>query len=543
VPGRLRTGIPGLRSLASAPLDGYHPDVTDLPFQYDRRDRQVAFGLFLIVFLLYGFFWGGGGWAQNVDFALTRSIVLQGDVFMDEYREVSGDVSEIGGRMVSNKSPGLSLLGLPAYAISRLLIPGEEIGIVVNLRAWFTNLFSNALLSALVPPLLFAWARREGIAVRPAAIGALLIGIATPMLPWATVFFRHGSSGALALMAWLAARSRRPASAFVAGLAGGVAALCNYLMLPVLAALALFAAWPEIRGSVRLGLKRMAGVASGAVIPLLVFAGYQILATGKVFFLPANRNENFVTEDALFGLLTAPTFDAFWGITFSPYRGLFHLSPLLLLAVVGAWQMARRKNWADLLFILAVFAVHFGVNVTFNNWEAGFGIGPRYLVSAVPLLGVLVIEGAVRTRIWLVAALAVVSFANAFAATAVDPLPSGSIARPLGGYIYPLLLTGEYEARGPTHPRWSPELFDGHTSVNRMSIDEIVPFAKYPPGDPGSEWAAFNLGEVIAGPGHPASLIPALLLLAVGGIWIARLPGGGGSFPPPGNRDLYDRPD
>lgn len=497
--------------------------MADLPFRYGPRDRKIAFGLFLVVFLLYGFFWGGGGWAQNVDFALTRSIVLEGDVFVDEYRDVTGDVSEIGGRLVSNKSPGLSLLGIPAYAISRLLIPGEETEIVVNLRAWFTNLFSNALLSALVPPLLFAWARREGIAVRPAAIGALLVGVATPMLPWATVFFRHGSSGALALIAWLAARSRRPGSAFVAGFAGGSAAVCNYLMLPVLAALAVLAAWPEVRNAMSSGLKRVAGVASGAVLPLLVFAGYQILATGKIFFLPANRNEAFVTQDALFGLLTAPTFDAFWGITFSPYRGLFHLSPLLLLTVAGAWHMARRGKWADLLFILAVFAVHFGVNVTFNNWEAGFGIGPRYLVSAVPLLGVLVIEGAARSRIWLVAVLAVVSLANAFAATAVDPLPSGSIPRPLGGYVYPLLLTGEYEARGPIHPRWSPELFHGHTSVNRMSIDEVVPFAKYPPGDPGSEWAAFNIGEIVTGPGHPASLLPPVLLLILGGAWIVRL--------------------
>ena len=489
----------------------------------ERRDRQLAFGIFLIVFLLYGYFWGGGGWAQNSNFALTRSLGLEGDVFIDEYRDTTGDLSEVNGRVISNKAPGLSILGVPAYWLSRILVPGEEREIVVTLRGWLTNLFSNALLSALVPPLLFVWGRRQGIDARRAAFLALLIGIATPLLPWATVFFLHGASGALALMSWLAARSRARGSALLAGLAGGLAALSNYLFLPVLAPLALLAMWPEIRSSRLVGAKRAAGVIAGAALPLLTFAAYQLAATGRIFFLPLTSNETFVTEDALFGILNLPSVEAVWGITFSPYRGLFFLSPLLLLAIPGAVGMYRGRKTPDLLFILAVLAAHFGMNLSFNNWEGGFGIGPRYLVSALPLMSVLVIEGALRIRRWAVVILAVVSLANAFAATAVDPLPSGSIPRPLGGYIYPLLLTGEYEARGPIHPRWSPELFHGHTSVNRMSIDEIVPFAKYPPGAPGSEWAAFNIGEIVTGAGHPASLLPPVLLLLLGGAWIGRL--------------------
>jgi hypothetical protein len=489
----------------------------------ERRDRQLAFAIFLLVFLVYGYFCGGGGWAQNSNFALTRSLALEGNVFIDEYRDTTGDLSDVNGRLISNKAPGLSILGIPAYRLSRILVPGEEKGIVVTLRGWLTNLFSNALLSALVPPLLFVWARREGIDARRAAFLALLIGLATPMAPWATVFFLHGASGALALMSWLAARSRGRGSALLAGFAGGMAALCNYLFLPVLVPLALLAMWPEIRSSGLAGVRRATGVIAGAVPPLLLFAAYQLAATGQIFFLPLTSNETFVTEDALFGILTLPGMEAVWGITFSPYRGLFYLSPLLLLAIPGAVAMYRARKTPDLLFILAVLVAHFGMNLSFNNWEGGFGIGPRYLVSALPLMSVLVIEGVLKTRIWAVVILAIVSFANAFAATAVDPLPSGSIPRPLGSYIYPLLLTGEYEARGPIHPRWSPELFDGHTSVNRMSIDEIVPFAKYPPGDPGSEWAAFNMGEILAGPGHPASLIPALLLLLAGGAWIARI--------------------
>lgn len=493
------------------------------PFQRaDSHDRRVAFGLFLLVLLLYGYFWGGGGWAQNADFALTRSIVIEGNVFLEEYAETTGDVAEVNGRLVSNKAPGLSLIGIPAYALSRVLIPGEEDGLVTTLRAWFTNLFSNALLSALVAPLLFFWARGESVDRRPAAMLALLVALATPLWPWATVLFRHGSSGSLLLLAWLAARSRRRGRAFVAGLAGGFAALCNYVLLPLLAPLALLAAWPELRTSTREGIMRAVGVILGSLPPLAIFAGYQIAATGSIFVLPANRNERFVSDDAFLGFFGMPSWEAFWGITFSPYRGLFFLSPLLLLAIVGAMILWRRGKVADLLFIVAAFLLHFLVNLSFNNWEAGFGIGPRYLVSAVPLLGALVIVGALRVSTPVVALLAAVSFANALAATAVDPLPSGSIADPLFGYVYPLLMTGWWVPSGPIHPRWVPELFHGHTSVNRMAIDEIVPFLERPPGHPAAEWASFNLGEMLAGAGHPASLIPALVVLAVGVVWLWR---------------------
>src|SRR5205085_4005304 len=109
-----------------------------------------------------------------------------------------------------------------------------------------------------------------------------------------------------------------------------------------------------------------------------------------------------------------------------------------------------------------------------------------------------------------------VSFAINFTAVAVDPQPSGTIPRPLTQYLVPLLLHGRFPAEVPITPPWSAATFTGHTSVNRLTHDEAVVFAKHPPGSIAAEWTSFNLGESFTGPGEAASLLPIALLLAAG---------------------------
>jgi hypothetical protein len=114
-----------------------------------------------------------------------------------------------------------------------------------------------------------------------------------------------------------------------------------------------------------------------------------------------------------------------------------------------------------------------------------------------------------------------VSFAINFAATAVDPQPSGTIPRPLTQYVVPLLLHGHFDPSVPITPPWSAATITGHTSVNPLTHDEAVVFQRHPPDSPQAEWASFNLGEMLFGPGDARSLIPILLLLAAGGGAIA----------------------
>ena len=222
------------------------------------------------------------------------------------------------------------------------------------------------------------------------------------------------------------------------------------------------------------------------------------------------------------GILGRPSLEALIGITISPYRGLFFFAPVLVLALGGAVLWLRsRTELRELAIVATMTLVFLGFNVCFNGWEAGFGIGARYLVPLIPLFGMAMLHcrGFLRP---LLVALAAISFAINFAATAVDPQPSASIPRPLTQYIVPLLLRGYFALDVPITAPWSAATFTGHTSVNRLAHDEAVVFTRHTPGSPASEWSSFNLGEPFTGAGDPRSLIPPLLLLAGGAAAILR---------------------
>src|SRR5947199_975566 len=168
---------------------------------------------------------------------------------------------------------------------------------------------------------------------------------------------------------------------------------------------------------------------------------------------------------------------------------------------------------------MIVIAAFFAFNVSFNGWEGGFGIGGRYLVPIIPLMMMALLH--MRRRMLAYFAIAI-SFAINFAAAAVDPQPSATIPRPLTQYIVPLLVQGHFAPSIPITPPWSAATFTGHTSVNRMTLDEAILFTRHAPDDSASEWASFNVGELATGPGDARSLIPIALIILGGAFLILR---------------------
>ena len=75
------------------------------------------------------------------------------------------------------------------------------------------------------------------------------------------------------------------------------------------------------------------------------------------------------------------------GITFSSFRGLFFVSPILLLAIFGLWAWFRmrimRTEWAVCTWATISFLLFNGSSAM---WQGGYSIGPRYLVPMLPFL-------------------------------------------------------------------------------------------------------------------------------------------------------------
>lgn len=447
-------------------------------------DKRIAEWLFLLAFFAAAYFYAGAGWNQNATFDLTRAVVERHTFAIDAYAGNTGDVSYANGHVYANKAPALSFLAAIPYAVV------HRAGIAnLAVASYLCTVFACGIFFALIPAILYRAARDRGIDPLWAATLALTVAFATELLPYSTLLMVAVPSGSLML---LALTSRR---AWLAGFAAALAAGMYYLCAPALVVIALAR-----------GRRTLVPFLAGALPPLLGLAWYQYVCFGGIFTNAlAKTDPRFLQNGTRFG---PPSLDALYGITVSPYRGLLFFAPVLLLSLMFLF----RERAA-----LAISVVFFAFNVCFLNWEAGFALGARYLVPLIPLLGLALMR--VRWRAAVVA-LAVLSFAINFAATAVDPQPSGTIPRPLTQYILPLLVRGHFSPGVPITAPWSAKTFTGHTSVNRLAPDEAVVFQRHPPGSVESEWSSFNLGELIFGPGDPRSLIPfgAVFLAAIAAI-------------------------
>ena len=443
------------------------------------RRRAIVF---FTLFFAYAWFFGGSGFNQNATFDLTRALVERGQLHIDPYAGNTADVSFHGGRVYPNKAPGLAFVAAVPYAVMHAIHGAPKNALELNVYLYLCTLLVCGASGALIGVLLYD-AR--------GATTALLAGLATPLFAYSTMLFAHVPSALLVLLAYQQ-RHRRPVAA---GAAIGAATCINYLCAPLVLLL--------------IPRKAVARYLAGGLPFAIALGAYHYAAFGSPFRTSiATMNPAFVERGAVLGVFHLPRLDALWGITFSPYRGLFYLAPIVLLALAG---LRDRMVWA-------IFGVLLLLNASFNGWHGGYAVGPRYLVAAIPLL----MLGLQPTRRIVLIAFATVSVIFNFAVTAVDPQPPDVLRDPIGKYAIPSLLVGRAapDERAP----WLHELYTGHTSTNRVAPDEMLPFKKHAPGSRESEWASFNLGELLFGPGSLLSLLPLVTLACLPGWRLARRP-------------------
>ena len=95
-------------------------------------DRRIAVGLFILAFVTYAWFFGGGGWNQNAQLDLTRALVERQTLHIDGYRMNTGDISwsRASGEWHAyiNKPPGVSFLAAIPYAFLYAIEHARKIG-------------------------------------------------------------------------------------------------------------------------------------------------------------------------------------------------------------------------------------------------------------------------------------------------------------------------------------------------------------------------------------------------------------------------------
>ncbi len=411
--------------------------------------RRLQSLLFALSFITFAWFHQGGGWNQNARFAEVRAIVEQGRFAVDDYmvyrpgagrhliREhvenaefirdgkvhrlcwgndpwdyllasVNGKPIDDGtplvvigwdtctgdvgiapdGHFHPNKPPGSSLLAVPPYFVLYHLecMLGLDVDDwwVMSVNAWLCSVFTVGLASALGVVLVLRVASEMFPGHLAAALGAALaFGFGTTFFPFGTLMFDHNITAVLLLASFAAARNGRAMSS---GLWAGVAAVTNYLAaIPG----AFFGLWLLLRGEQRFDWRAAVRFTLGVLPCLAVLLAYNVAAFGSPFALNTSfQNPVFKeTAPAFLGMFTAPSWFAALVITISPWRGVFVLSPVLVIGVAGMIHWWRTDTFRpERRIILAILIFFFGVNVCFNGFHGGFAAGPRYLIPALPFL-------------------------------------------------------------------------------------------------------------------------------------------------------------
>ena len=472
--------------------------------------------LFALTLIAFAYFYQAGGWNQNSRFDLTRAIVEDGSLRIDRFERNTGDEACRDGDRVCakvprgrprpssyayycDKAPGVSLLGVPAWAIVYALADDKPSPRALAIGAWASTVLAVGVPSALAVVAFMAIGLALG-ATRPQACAlAVAWALATLAWPYATLMYGHQLLAALlvialALVVTVPSVSLRRAAAIGAVL--GAAVVVEYT--------AVLGALPIVVLALRRGPWRgvLVGGVLGALPPAIVLAAYHAVAFGGPLTLPYEFSTQPHRHQGAFMGLGAPDPEALWGILGSAYRGLFYSAPWLLLALPGAVLLWRAGQQAVVLVSGSIFVLFVWMNSSLVDWQGGWAMGARYLVPAIPFLALLslgvvrALPTAPRPRVAAIAAIALAITGSAYlmlASTAVKPEVPKDIKAPFAEFLL-------------------PRFHDAQLAVSTQSIDMAGEQARGPT-------QAWNLGHAL-GLGGMWSLVPLLLALALCGAWL-----------------------
>ncbi len=457
------------------------------------------------------YFYQAGGWNQNSRFALVRAILERHTLQIDAYQLHTGDKALWRDHYYSDKPPGTSLMVVPAVAVARAI--SRAVGVDpesfpgIAWASYVAAVTSAGLFTAAAALAVFLLTIRWGFSTGAALFAATAYGLAGPAWSYATLFMSHGVTAGSLMISYAATFTlqgatgrRRTGLAFLAGLGCGLAVLSEFqAAIPVFVITAIVLGQAFRRSRAEFWPVAFA-FATPAVACAIVLSVYNTLAFDSPLHLGYASEEGFEHLRTGFFGITYPQWWRVRELLVGEYRGLLPLSPLLVVAPVGLFVLARdperRTAAAVATFIGAYYLL---LNASYFYWEGGWSYAPRQVTPALPFMalglpplwepGRRLVRGLLMAGwMWGVAVTVV--------AVSTTPQPPSSYRAPMRQLLWPAFRDGDLSLNHQTfvHGAASPDQMRGRQMPH----------------------AAWNLGELAGLPGL-ASLLPLAFL------WLAAL--------------------
>lgn len=356
-----------------------------LPAAPDRSARWVALGLFIVLLAVY---------LSNLrvlsagDSIPTRllpfSIIREGNLDLDEFdwlwsARLPYYVRFHEGHLYSGTTIATPLLLTPLYVLPARVLSASGISyndvrarllIVAMERLCAASL--TALSAALMYLLLIRFVPRWWAL-------ALTLNYALGTNVWAIssqALWSHTLNG-LALVV-VSIIFLRPDCSSAAAAAAGLTVAFTLANRPQMAGFVLLAAlfvWNHHR-------RRIVVFSALPVFAALLVAAYNF----RIFNVLAGAYVKF-------DHFSTPLLTGLAGLLFSPNRGLFIFTPIMVFACWGAVQVWRRPAPPWLRYLTIGLLSHLVLYAKFDEWWAGYTFGPRYLTGTMPILTLLLVFG------------------------------------------------------------------------------------------------------------------------------------------------------
>ncbi|MBI3182668.1 MAG: phospholipid carrier-dependent glycosyltransferase [Myxococcales bacterium] len=308
---------------------------------------------------------------------------------------------------------GLPLVAIPTHLLGRALAPllssreaslfevplNEESaaeGIPFVRRTWypvdpdhargafvaFATSWASALLGALGVLAIYLVNRQLGVGSKAALTVATLVGIASPWWHYSKQFFSEGLGGVgISLFLLFALRAKhhpeRQSEWWWGGAALGMAIAAKpvhaVFIFPALILVAAYVRnWPP-----RIAARALAAAGLSLLAVVACVAAYNHARFGS----PLETGYGAVAR------WSTPWWKGTLGLLVSPGRGLFVYFPLALASLALFGRFAARFR-AESIFVALCGVCLVGIYAKWQWWDGGWCWGPRFLLPAVPLLGI-----------------------------------------------------------------------------------------------------------------------------------------------------------